>query len=118
MKAKEILNEEEIRPYIESHISGNVAWIDMFYVPRSQRRQGMGYKMYQEWETSLPKNIKLIRLFSSDTGGGQSSEFWLKLGFDFQYDGENLDYETSNYMWKGVNGVPTPEVIYIDGEDN
>lgn len=54
---------------------------------------------------------------AADTGSGLSNGFWEAMGFNYQYDGESLDYETSQYMWKGVNGHPTPETVWVDAED-
>lgn len=113
-----IVKEEVDEPYISAHLSGNVLWIDMMYVPPQMRRRGFGAKYYKDWEKSIPSTVRLIRLMAADTGSGLSNGFWERMDFEYQYDGENLDYETSQYMWKGVNGNPTPDTIYIDDEGN
>lgn len=105
-------------PYIHAHRSGDTIWIDMMEVPEGQRRKGVGANVYQQWEASLPPDIKLVRLMAADTGSGKSNGFWEAMGFDYQYDGDDLDYETSQYMWKGVNGHPTPPTVIVDGEDD
>ena len=101
-------------PYIDAHMSGKeVVWIDMMRVPPEQRRRGIGRNHYAEWEAELPKSVKLVRLMAADTGSGKSNGFWEAMGFDYVYTGgaEDMDYETSQQMWKGVNGHKTPRAI-------
>ena len=50
----------------------------------------------------------MICLFAGDTGAGSSAGFWEKMGFTYTYDQES-GTEYDNYMWKGVNGHPTPK---------
>ena len=107
-----------VEPYIDAHVSGDVIWIDMIFVPFDQRNKGVGRALYEKWEKELPADITLVRLMAADTGSGQSSDFWDAMGFEFQYDGEDLDYESSQYMWLGVNGHPTPATVLVDDNDN
>lgn len=107
---------EAEKPYIDDHRSGDIMWLDMMAVP--VRGQGIGRRYYQQWEAELPKDIKLVRLMAADAGHGLANGFWEKMGFEYQYDGEDLDYETSQYMWKGVNGFPTPETVWVGDDDD
>lgn len=114
------LTEAEDRPYIDAHRSENVIWIDMIHVPRGQRGQGVGAAYYREWESNLPKDIDLIRLVSADTGSGtgNASWFWEAMGFSFNYDIEDRNNAAYWYMWKGVNGHPTPPTIPEDLDES
>jgi len=99
---------------IESHEQGDTMWLDLIEVPKSQQRKGLGRKEYEEWEGSLPKNIKLVKLMAADMGDGNSQGFWERMGFDFVYtsnDPNNIPYEYRQEMQKGVNGHPTPNPI-------
>ena len=97
MRAVEIFEGSD-KPYIDAHRSGDIMWIDMMLVPPSQRGSGVGKAFYKSWEEALPSDIKLIRLLAADTGDGLSNGFWEAMGFEYQYDGDDLDYETSQYM--------------------
>ena len=70
---------------INWHISGDIAIIDMFRVPKECRRQGLGTEAYKRWETKLPPTVKRVWLFSADTGSGNAHNFWESLGFDFRH---------------------------------
>jgi GNAT superfamily N-acetyltransferase len=109
--------KEDNAPYIDAHRSGDVIWIDMMAVPSEHRGKGIGRQHYEAWEASLPPDIKLIRLMAADTGEGVSNGFWEAMGFEYQYDGEDLDYETSQSMWKGVNGHETPPTVNVDDDE-
>ena len=104
------------KSFIEAHLSGeNVLWIDMMFVPKEQRGKGIGTQFYEEWEKSIPESVTLIKLMAADTGDYDSTGFWDKMGFSFVYDSNlELDYETAQMMWKGVNGNPTPKSIFVD----
>lgn len=104
------------KPYINAH-GNELVWIDMMWVPPDQRGTGVGRRYYEEWEKALPPSVRLIRLMAADAGDGLSNGFWEAMGFEYQYVGEDLDYETSQYMWKGVNGHPTPPSVDADAED-
>lgn len=103
-------------PYIHAHMSADVVWIDMFFVPPEMRRLGIGRRHYEEWEAGLPKTVTLVRLMAADTGSGSSEGFWEAMGFDHVYDGDasSIGYEAAQQMQKGVNGQPTPEPLPID----
>jgi hypothetical protein len=93
------------KPYIDSHLSGkDTIVIDMFEVPPNQRHKGVGTQFYKNWEKSLPKHIKYVKVFAADTGEGNSDAFWDKLGFDYMYDGEEneMDYESAHTMIKTI----------------
>jgi hypothetical protein len=96
---------------LEYHREGDVLQIDMFALNKGDRGQGGGRIAWQEFEGSIPTDIKLIHLFAADTGAGSSTGFWEKMGFTYKYDYETGDYESDNTMWKGVNGHATPESI-------
>lgn len=110
-----MMNTSSNKPYIRAHKSGeDVVWIDMMFVPPDQRGKGLGKQYYEEWESDLPYTVKLVRIMAADTGSGLSNGFWEKMGFEYQYYGTDLPYEVSQYMWKGVNGHPTPPSINVD----
>jgi hypothetical protein len=108
------------KSYIDGHISGDIAWVDMIFVSREDGRlAGKGRKLYREWEANLPENIEMVIIMASDTGSGPSDDFWDKMGFCFQYQGSELSYEAEHAMRKGVNGHPTPRPINVEeNEDN
>lgn len=114
------LFEENEKPWIDWHQAGEfVVLIDMFYVPPGMRGKGIGKTFYQNWESRLPKSVKLVRLMAADygDGAGMSNQFWERMGFEYNYTGDNLPYEVEQMMWKGVNGHPTPPAIESDGDD-
>lgn len=102
--------------YINAHLSGTeILWIDIMFVPEEQRGKGKGTAFYEDWEQFIPKTAKIIKLMAADTGNGESSGFWEKMGFSFVYDSETeLGHETAQMMWKGVNGHSTPKSIFIE----
>lgn len=106
------------KPYMNARQHGdNVIWIDELVIPKEMRGQGVGRKYYEEWEASLPQNIKILRLMAADMGAGNAAGFWEIMGFDYMYvDDGSLDYENSNYMTKGINGEPTPKPIPIEDD--
>lgn len=109
------LVDDQKKPYISAHMSGkDTVWIDMMYIPPEKRGQGFGRNFYENWESNLPKTVKLVKLMAADTGDGISNMFWEKMGFEYQYYGMDLPYEVSQYMWKGVNGHPTPPAVKVD----
>ena len=108
-------------PYIHAHRSGNLVLIDMMWVPPDQRGKGVGTKFYEDWEKTLPPDITRIDALASDTEGtGNADHFWESVNFRYKYDGEEgvLDYESSHWMWKGVNGHPTPPTIWVEAGDD
>lgn len=116
MRWIELLENPE--PYIAAHRSGDIIWIDMMSVPVSDRGKGIGRQYYMKWEQELPQDVKIVRLMAADTGSGLSNGFWEAMGFEYQYSGDDLDYETSQYMWKGVNGNPTPATVDLDDDQD
>lgn len=104
-------------PYVDSHGNADLVWVDMLYVPRAQRGQGIGRKTYEAWEASLPTTVRLVLIHAGDTGSGDSSGFWDAMGFAFRYDGENLSHEARCAMAKGVNGHPTPPTLRVEDGD-
>jgi hypothetical protein len=98
---------------LDAHLSGpSLAFVDMIEVPRVRRGQGLGRAAYLAWEASLPRTVKLVRVWVADTdGNGRPFGFWEALGFDYDVRAEaetNLSYEVAGWMRKGVNGHPTP----------
>lgn len=119
------LNEgREDRPFIDAHRTGNTIEIEMMHVPRHMRRKGEGSRFYQEWESKLPKDITLVRLWAADTdGNGKSVGFWESLGFDFCYTAADADdYDPSQDIWwwmhKGVNGHETPKPQLVEPDED
>jgi hypothetical protein len=111
-RALNIKRKQGAAPYtMEAHRSGDVIWVDWFEV--KDKGKGLGRKYYMEWESKLPKDIKLVRLFAADAAG----DFWDKMGFSYVYDTEQGD-ESDQYMWKGVNGNPTPQPVENDYESD
>jgi len=105
-------------PSIDAHQSGDTVVIDMMHVPDAMRGTGVGRSTYETWEAALPKSVHLVRAWAADTGSGKSNGFWEAMGFDYQYvptaDSEVDDQDFWWWMWKGVNGHPTPPSIPVD----
>lgn len=118
MRAIIDLMEAADQPHVDADVRGTLATIHMFYVPPHMRGRGEGRRVYEEWEASLPKTVSLVRLMAADygDGAGLSNGFWEAMGYSHQYDGEDLDYETSQWMWKGVNGHPTPPTVRVEDD--
>lgn len=97
-------------------------WVDMLFVPPTERRRGKGRALYEQWEKDLPPDVEVVFLFAADTdGSGNSDEFWDRLGFDYRYtsdDPEHLTYEEQHWMVKGVNGHRTPEPLWRGPEED
>ena len=71
-----------MKSYLNSHrINEEIIEIEMIFIAKEDRNKGEGTKLYLEWEKSLPKEIKCVKLFAADTGSGnsypQSLEKWL-----------------------------------------
>ncbi|PTY05553.1 hypothetical protein DB347_14355 [Opitutaceae bacterium EW11] len=81
-----------------THLSGDTAWVDVLFVPRDQRRNGWGRRMFLRWARALPEEIKKIQLLAVDLDGGSPLGFWTKMGFEV----EDQDFpdlpETGCYM--------------------
>ena len=99
-------------------VGPNTVYLEWFSAPK-----GTGRFAYEEWESSLPKKVKYVRLHAADTGHGSTEGFWDKMGFDWRYDfGEpihdTLDkrYEASREMVKGINGAKTPRPVAVDDD--
>lgn len=121
---EESLNEaEEDGTYIDAHRSGTMVVIDMMHVPAGSRLKGEGTRYYEQWEASLPKDIELVRLWACDAGAGLTTPFWERLGFEYQFDTKHdmddfSDADWTTWMWKGVNGHPTPATMMITPEEH
>jgi len=74
----------EKTPFLATHLTDDVAWIDVLFVPQDHRRQGFGRRMVMEWLSKLPATIKKIELLAVDLDGGSPIGFWKKLGFDVE----------------------------------
>ena len=101
---------------VAAHRSGSLIWIDMLYVDPAHRGRGAGRRLYETFEAALPADIELVQVFAADTEGeGNSDGFWQALGFVYRWDGEEdeLSYEATHTLRKGVNGHPTPAPIRI-----
>jgi hypothetical protein len=116
-----IVRESVDRPFIDAHMSGpNTVEIEMMVVPQQLRGTGAGRLFYQQWEEELPSEVKLVQLWCADAdGSGKANGFWEAMGFDYKFSGEpaNPDADIWWWMWKGVNGHPTPQTIVLDDEE-
>jgi len=74
----------EKTPFLATHLTEDVAWIDVLFVPKENRCQGFGRRMVLEWLSKLPATIKKIELLAVDLDGGSPVGFWKKLGFDVE----------------------------------
>lgn len=114
-----------MKSYLNSHrVNEETIEIEMIFIAKENRNNGEGTKLYLEWEKSLPKEIKCVKLFAADTGSGNSYPFWERLGYEFKYTGDSLEditsavgYEGTYTMIKGVNGHPTPKSIWVEPEE-
>ncbi len=62
-----------MKSYLNSHrINEEIIEIEMIFIAKEDRNKGEGTKLYLEWEKSLPKEIKCVKLFAADTGSGNS----------------------------------------------
>lgn len=108
------------KPYVDAHQSGeHTVEIEMMFVPEHIRGTGVGRKTYEEWEAALPSHIHLVTAWAANTGDGKSNMFWEAMGFDYKYVPEGDSEADDNvdfwwWMWKGVNGHPTPPSIPVD----
>lgn len=114
-----MLCEAKEQPYINAHQAGeHIIEIEMIHVPEAMRGTGVGRATYEKWEAALPKNIHLVTAWAADTGSGKSNGFWEEMGFEYRYvpaaDSEVDDQDFWWWMWKGVNGHPTPPSMPID----
>jgi ribosomal protein S18 acetylase RimI-like enzyme len=74
----------EKTPFLATHLTDDVAWIDVLFVPKEQRHQGFGRRMVLQWLSRLPATIKKIELLAVDLDGGSPVGFWKKMGFDVE----------------------------------
>lgn len=71
-------------PFLATHLTDDVAWIDVLFVPQEYRCQGHGRRMVLEWLSKLPATINKIELLAVDLDGGSPVGFWKKMGFDVE----------------------------------
>lgn len=109
------MNESQEGSQVQAHQDGTTLWLDWISVPEP-RLAGEGRRVYQQWEASIPADIRLVRLFAADSGEGRSAGFWEKMGFSYVYSSKRGD-ESDFEMWKGVNGHPAPESIREHSEN-
>lgn len=74
----------EKTPFLATHLTDDVAWIDVLFVPKDRRHQGFGRRMVLEWLSKLPATIKKIEVLAVDLDGGSPVGFWKKMGFDVE----------------------------------
>lgn len=105
-------------PYLDADIDGEVAYVDMIYVPPSMRGRGIGVKLVNEWLLNLDLNVKRVKLKAATLGGSDAIAFWERLGFQKAYAGDHLYQEIDSAMVLGVNGysTPVPEII-LQGDE-
>ena len=68
--------------------SATQATINMFSLPAELRGQGLGTKLYKEWEDQLPVSVTHVELW---TGNIRACGFWRKMGFLPKWPGAKLD---------------------------
>lgn len=97
------------RPYLKSEVGteGEVAYIDILYVPPHLRKQGYGTQLMWRFLWNLPPNIKRVRVNAVALGSGSTKAFYRKFGFTPAYQGF-ITHECRDVMVVGVNGHPTP----------
>lgn len=96
--------------FFESTLSGGVKArragdhivVDELWLPPHMRGEGLGPKVYQQWEQNIPRDVKYLKLMPVDYGHGDPTGFWEKMGFKHVSD---------KWMAKGVNGNPTPQPV-------
>lgn len=109
---------ENTSEYIHAMIHGAEAEIVVMIIPPRLRSQGVGRKVYHEWEASLPSTVHYVTLDPIDAGDGFSGGFWEKMGFSYVYTpSDDPDFEVPKTMVKGVNGHPTPNPV-VWGDDD
>lgn len=74
----------EKTPFLATHVNGDVAWIDVLFIPEDHRRQGVGSRILHEWLQRLPETIKKIQLLAVELDGGSPVGFWRKMGFEVE----------------------------------
>ena len=95
-------------PFLATHLTDDVAWIDVLFVPQEYRRQGHGRRMVVEWLSKLPATIKKIELLAVDLDGGSPVGFWKKMGFDVE-DRYYPEIMTGCYMSHPLREDQQPE---------
>lgn len=95
-------------PFIATHLSDDVAWIDVLFVPREQRHQGYGRRMVRDWLAKLPATIRKIEVLAVDLDGGSPVGFWKKMGFDIE-DKYFPELMTGCYMSHDLHGTAPSE---------
>lgn len=106
---------------VSFHQSGQIIYIDDFFIHSDFRRKGIGTKLFAYVLENIPKEIEMLQLFAADyEGNGNSSDFWNSVGFSYKYDSDsdsNMEYEARWTMIMGVNGHETPASIWYDEVD-
>lgn len=103
-------------PYLKGWESGEVAYIDILYVPPDFRRQGKGTQLVNDWLLQLSGDVKRVKLKAVTLGGYDAVNFWCKLGFVNAYTGF-LYHEIQDTMTIGVNGYENPAPEFISEAD-
>lgn len=90
-------------PFLSSHIEGEVAWVNLLYVPPSRRRHGLGRHMFEDWLHRLPPDVHSIKLVVAAVDGEATDGFWAKMGFGFEpIDTATVDVSGS-YMVRALD---------------
>lgn len=85
-------------PFLASHQAGDTAWLDVLFVPKENRHQGWGTRLFNNWIKSLPEEITKVELLAVDLDGGSPIGFWKKLGFEVEDQYFEDVPETGCYM--------------------
>lgn len=93
----------ENTPFLATHQSEDTAWVDVFFIPKLLRRQGLGRRIFEAWLASLPKTVRSIYLVAAEIDEELPLDFWTKMGFEVEdpYVPERL---VTSYM---VRRLPT-----------
>jgi hypothetical protein len=120
----DIVREE---PYVEYETGLDVAYIDMIFVPKDMRSQGVGTRVFNEFLENLDPQIKRLRLKAATLGGCDAASFWKRQGFKEAYTGDLDGSDALDVLSRGVNGYsdPVPEHLnegdyrhYLEGDED
>lgn len=99
------------KPYLDWDVDGKRVLLHMLYIPRTQRRNGVGKYLFQQLISELPEDIEYIRLKSACLGSGDTITFWKSLGFKSAY--ECTCEDNLRILHLAVNGFELPVVEII-----
>lgn len=100
-------------PYLRDEFDGRVAYVEMIFVPKSIRGNGIGKAMLKNWLNELPSEIEEVCLTAINGCSGDTLEFYKAFGFQYKYSSfsKKTDDHTRRIMILGVNGHKTASPI-------